>query len=70
MLVRFGVKEPANFVVGGNDGAFGLTPYFLSQWSGRFLVTVDGCHAMGANGWCRAFIEGDGCRVDLRGMDV
>ena len=33
-------------------------------------MAVDGCHAMGAERWCRACKEGDGCRVDIRGMDV
>ena len=33
-------------------------------------MTVDGCHAMGANGWCRAFMEGDGCRMDIRRVDM
>ena len=65
MVVRFGVREPANFVVGGKDGAFGLAPCFLSQLSGGFLVTVDGCHAVWANGRYRAFMEGDGCGRDV-----
>ena len=65
MVVRFNVKVPANFVVGGDDGAFGLASYFLSQWSGRFLVAVDGCHAMRANGRYRVFMEGVGCRRDV-----
>ena len=30
VVVRFNVKVPTNFVVGGDDGAFGLAPYFLS----------------------------------------
>ena len=30
VVVKFDVEVPAKFVVGGDNGAFGLAPYFLS----------------------------------------
>ena len=61
MVVGFGVKIPANLMVGGDDGAFVPAPLFLSYWSRRLLVAVDGCHAMRAVGRCWVFMEGEGC---------
>ena len=29
VIVRFGVEIPANFVVGSDNGAFALVPFFL-----------------------------------------
>ena len=52
MIVGFGVKIPANLMVGGDDGAFVPAPLFLRYWSRRLLVAVDGSHTMRAVGRC------------------
>ena len=57
-------------MVGSNDGAFRLAPCVLGKRPGWFLVAVNTCAAIGANGGCGSLVEGDGCGRDVGGMNV